>query len=306
MSTSQVKEYLKEMRDKVKSLIKQEKWQDAHKLCIQILNNDPDNIAFIRLKNRIEKKVQKINVKAIKNDMALLKPLYREKKYEELLENLKELEPYIQFYPPLKKFIIKVQQKYSENVHNKQKHYYEDQVKHIKELIEKKQFQKAIRDAQKLRILKVKEDELKKLIDDLRTKWIDHELAKNKELLSSDKYEDILLKLHKIAKIDHSNAKLKRLIEQFKKKNAKHNIESRKEFLHEGFAKLKQLMKKKKYVTAQKVAREIIDIKPKSRKAHHYLKKAQRKSSKSSEKMIYKQMADSRKKLKSADKVVKI
>jgi hypothetical protein len=95
MNDKEKKGTLKGAYDKIKTLMEEERWQEAHRACIELLRFDPDNIKTIRLKNKIEKNVKNINVKAIEDDLESLKPLWKEKKYKEILEHLKGLEPYI-------------------------------------------------------------------------------------------------------------------------------------------------------------------------------------------------------------------
>src|SRR5690606_15707829 len=70
-----------------------------------------------------------------------------------------------------------------------------------KQLMGQHEYQEAIRAAQKLRITKVHEKEVKKLILEIKNRWISHEIEANKKLLQSDKYEDALLKAQQIKKL---------------------------------------------------------------------------------------------------------
>lgn len=192
---------LSEALQRIKNLINQEKWLDAHRACLEILRFDPENLKIIRLKNKIEKQVKKINIQAIKQDLKNIQPLWKEKKYDELLEHLKELEPYRRDYKPLDDFIKKVQKAYIAEVGEQRKEYFSDELKHIDILLKEHKYQEAIRTAQKLRITNVNNAEVKKKVTEIKKEWVDHELKTNGKLLNSDKFEDALLKAQQIKKL---------------------------------------------------------------------------------------------------------
>lgn len=298
MKEQENKMILKDAYKKIKQLIAEEKWLDAHRACLEILRFDPDNIKIIRLKNIVEKKVRKINVKAIKEDLKKLKPLGKKGKYEELLEHLKELEPYVPDYPPLKKIIAKAQNEYKKIVTEKQKNYFFEEIENIKDLLKKKKYQEALRNAEKLRILKMNEKEVREWITKIRTTWIDNELKLNEALLKSSKYEDILIFLQKIKRIYPEYEKLNRIIDSFKKKNKEFQIEQKKDFIYIGIEKTRTLIQLKKYEKAVQAAREILDIDPENSQAKRLHLLASKKESKQMNRELVKQMTGSSREMK--------
>ncbi len=298
MKKQETKTVLKDAIKKIKQLIAEEKWLDAHRACIEILRFDPDNIKIIRLKNVIEKNVKKNNVKAIKEDLKKLHPLWEQKKYEKLLEHLKDLEPYIPDYPPLKKYILKVRDAYKKTIEIKQKKYVERELEQIKKLIEQKKYQEAIRNAEKLRIQKFSEEEIKNWIKKIRLFWVENELKKHETLLGSDKYEDIQLFLQKLKKVDPSNEKLDRLMKDAKKKARSYQIEQKRDFIFIGLEKTRTMIQLKKFGKAVKAAREVLNIDPNNIQAKRLFAKASRKESKQIDKAVISLMKINNKEIK--------
>jgi len=193
MAAQDVKIFLKEAMERIKNLMAQEKWAEAHRACLEILRFDPENLQIIRLAGKIEKIVKNLNIKSIKSDIKSLDPLWSEGRYEELLENLKHLEPYIKEYPPLKQLILKAQEGYRKKVVQEQDGYYQEEKKKLEEMIREKKFQDALRDAEKLRLLNLHESELRSITERIKKQWLEDEISQNKILLEGEKYEEILL-----------------------------------------------------------------------------------------------------------------
>lgn len=268
---------LREAVAQIINLLNEEKLVEAHRACLEILRYDPENIKVIKLKNKIEKMVKKINIKTVKNELKELKPLWREKKYEELLAGLIKLEPFISNYPRLKKIILKVKKHYEAQLKNQKENYYQNEIKKINELIKTKKFQQGIDAAEKLRVLKMHENELKKLLSNAHRAWIDDEIDQNKILLQSEKYEDILMFYQKLLKIDATDSRLKQLIDKTKKKYQLYKIDDKREFIYTGIEKIRILYQHKKYEKALAASEEILDIDPKNKPARFFSENSRKK-----------------------------
>ncbi len=298
MKKQEEKMILKDAIKKIKQLIAEEQWLDAHRACIEILRFDPDNIKIIRLKSVIEKNVKKINVRAIKEDLKKLQPLWDQKKYEELLEHLKDLEPYIPDYPPLKKYIMRARDAYRKTVEKEQKVYVRQELEQIKKLIEQNKYQEAIRNAEKLRIQKFNENEVKEWIKKIRSSWVENDLKQHETLLKSKKYEDIQIFLQKLKKIDPSNEKLDQLIKEAKKKAREYQIEQKRDFIFIGIEKTRTMIQLKKYGKAIEAAREILAIDPNNLQVKRLFAKASRKENHQINKDVVSLMKRNNKELK--------
>lgn len=269
---------LREATLQIKLFISEEKLQEAYRACLEILRYDPENIHVIRLKNKIEKKVKKINRKSVKADLAKLKPLWREKKYEELFMNLKKLESFLPDYPHLKTILLRAKKRYDKQFNHRQKRFYHDEIKRIYQLIIDKKFQDAILVNEKLQTLKIHGEALKKLLLYTRQKWIDDELEQNKILLQGEKYEDMLLFLQKLLKIDPNNLRLRHLIEGKKNQYQRYRIDEKREFIYASLEKIRTLYLRKKYEKTVDAAEEILNVDPKNKEANFFWKRALRKT----------------------------
>lgn len=282
----------------IKRLIHEEKWLEAHRACLEILHFDPENLKIIHFKNKIEKKVSKINQKAIKSDLEKLKPLWNEGKYEELLLNLKHLEPYINDYAPLKSFIIKTRRKYNEQLHGTQEKTFQQEIKNVHELVKQKKFADALRTAERLRVMDIHGKALKKEIRTIRKAWIEQELDANKTLISGNKYEDILFFYQGLLKIDSDSEKVKKLIEQTKKNYQAYKIEEKKEFIYKSLEEIKTLFQLKKYEKAYEACSEILEYDPQNKIALKLQKRSESKAQKLIDGEVIDQMISNQKNLR--------
>jgi len=287
MERSQANIMLKEAYDRIMNLMAEEKWREAHRACLEILRFDPDNIKIIRLKNKIERNVKKLNYKAVRDDIDKLDPLWKEKRYEELLIHLKELEPYINDYPPLQKIIIKAEGKYKGQIAEQQEGYFRSEKGRIKSLIEQNNYQEALRSAEKLRLIGLHEDEMKKMISDMRKSWIQEEIERSQALIDSEKYEDILLFYQGLLRIDTKSEVLKKRIANTKKVYEKYKIEQRRETIYKNFEKMRTLFQLKKYDKALEVANENLLLDPYNKDIRKFIKHAKTKE----EKAVFKELA---------------
>jgi len=281
---------LNEATHQIKDLIKKHKWADAHRACLEILRFDPDNLKVLRLKASIERKVKRINIKAIKDDLEKIKPLIKEKKYTEILVHLKTLAPYENDYYPLRKLTRKIEKLYLDQIRGQTKDQNSADLEKTYELLKNNKYQEAIRTAQKLRILKFNESKIKQLISKIKKNWINYELKQSKTLLESEKFEDILLNLQRIKKIDPKSIKIEKLINSINKKYQQFKIMEKKDFIYRGLEKTRTLIQLKEYEKAIIALDEILNIDPSNNKAKYMKVLAARKFSRNINKEVETQM----------------
>ncbi len=289
---------LSEAYQKIKELMAEEKWSDAHRACLEILHFDPENIKIIHIKNKIEKIVKKINKKAVKDDIKKLHPLFAQHKYREYLLNLKQLEPYLPDYPPLEKIILRATKKYEEELHGEQEITYQSENKRIAGLLKESKYQEAVLSAEKLRVMGIREEELKKLLADARAQWINNEIENNKTLLGGKKFEDMLLFYQRLLKIDPDSERVKNLIEQTKKVYQAYRIDEKKEFIYKSLEQIRTLHQLKKYEKASEACAEVLEVDPKNQSALNFQMQSQKKAQNLIDDEVITQMLNNQKKLK--------
>lgn len=263
---------IQEAHKKIQELIKGKKWLEAHRACLEVLRFDPENISVIHLKNKIEKKVKAINKKAVKADIAKLQPLWNEKKYKELLVNLKQLEPYINEVPKIKTLILSAKKKYEKEMQGELEENYQNETKKTEELLKEKKFREALIWTEKLRVAGIHRPDVMKLVSSIRDNWIAEELNTNKQLTEGQKYEDILLFYQKLLLIDPSSVKVKKLMGETKKRYQVSRIEEKKEFISKSLREIKTLMETEKYEKAEEACLEVLQYDPSNKNALRFKK----------------------------------
>ena len=280
----------------IKQLIDEQKWAEAHVACLEVLRYDPENLQAIRYKSQIEKAVKKINIRAVKSDLKSLKPLWKEKKYEDLLFNLKKLDPYIVDYPKLKNIMVKAENAYREKLANEQNDYYKSEYYNVNDLIKAELYEQAYDRAQKLLQLFVRNNDTQKLLTKIKQNWINNELKQHAALLNSKKFDDISFFLQSLLrKIDNKSQHLLELIEKYKNRAHEEKLLEQKDFIFEGLEKVKTLLQLKKFDKAETAAKEVLAIDPANPEAKVLLKRAQKKLDTELEKTLIDQIKKSNK-----------
>jgi len=294
MTGDEAKKIIKDAMDRINALISMEKWKEAHRACLEILRFDPENIKVIRIKNKIEKIVRKINIKTLKDDVAKLDHLWKEKNYESLLENLKKLEPYAIDYPNIRKLYILAQKKYNSQLLERQEQYIHDELLHMNALAVESKYDEAVKLGEKLRAFRIKEDKIINILKSLRKQWIEHEIVTHRGLTDSEKYEDILLFYQGLLRIDSKYEKVRKLMERAKKSYQTYKIQQKREFIYKQMDKIKTLFQLKRYEQVMNMTEELLEIDPLNKESRFFFKKAKRKAEAIADREIYKQMKKSR------------
>lgn len=303
MRPEEAKKVVKDAIDEIKGFMRVQKWKEAHRACLEILRFDPENIKIIRLKNKIEKAVRKINRSSIEQDLRNLQPLWKEKKYEELLEYLKKLQPFAVDVPKISGLIIKAGKEYKKQLIAQQEQYIEQEIKEINALSEALKFAEAVKAADKLLSAQFDEARIRSLLRRLKKDWIEYELQRNIGLTDGEKYEDILLFYQGLLHIDGKSEKVKKLIEITKKKYQIYRVQQRRELIYKQMEKIKTLYQMGRYEQVMDLTEEILGVDPQNKEAKFYLVKAGRKAGKTLDREIFRQMKNARARLKADMKV---
>ena len=81
----------------------------------------------------------------------------------------------------------------------------------------------------------IHDNEIKRLIQNIKNSWIENEIKENETLLNSQKFEDILFFYQKLQKIDPKSEKLANTIVQTKKAYKTFKIDEKKEFIYKSW-----------------------------------------------------------------------
>lgn len=297
MTPEDYHKFLETGYNKITTLIEEGKWAEAHQACLEILLSDDENTKALKWKKKIEKKVHTINKRAIKTDLHNLKPLLKEKKYEEYLINIKKLEPYSKDYPHLKKILAKAKQKYEQYIQGKQLEPYLKEIKKIKDLFHAKNYETAWKTAEELKKFFLHSQILEKLMKKIARKLVKQKIKKYKKFLKSNNHEEILIFYHQLLEIDPDFKKLKKLFTKAKIRFDLYQFKEKKLLLKEALKKIKFFYREGEYEKTLELCKEILKIAPKNHQTKKYFYKTQKKQNKMINQEIIEQMESEEKKL---------
>lgn len=274
---------LKDFEEQVQTLIKEEKWADAYKVCNKILSYDSENIKFIKLRKQIENEVANINQKAISEELAKIEYLIKEGKYAEYLKAIAPLQTFANNYPEIGKKILKAKKLLDAQYEKKRNDVFNEVAGEIKN---KADFSTILPKLNTLYKLGIKQSEIKKLESKAISDYIDKQIKENQGLIKSQKFEDIIIFLLKLKKLDNKNAKVLSLINSTKKNYKSYKIESKKDYIFKTIEEIKTLYIRKKYDLCIVLCERLLDLDENSEIAKKYKEKATKKANKASDRKI--------------------
>lgn len=274
---------LKDFEEQVQTLIKEEKWADAYKVCNKILSYDNENIKFIKLRKQIEKEVENINRKAIKEELLKIENLIKEEKYADYLKAIAPLQSFVNIYPEIGKKIVKAKKLLDAQYERKRNAVFEEVSKEIKN---KADFNEVLPKLNTLYKLGIKQSEVKKLEKKAISDYINKQLKENQGLIRSQRFEDIIIFLLKLKKLDPNNSTVQSLISNTKKNYQSYKIESKKDYIFKTIEEIKTLYIRKKYDLCIVLCERLLDLDENSEIAKTYKTKATIKANKASDRKI--------------------
>lgn len=261
----------------IEALINEGKLKEAYVLCNKLLLNFPENGKIRNLQKKIEKTVYEQNVKVVKKDLENIKPLWKEKKYKEIVEKLTALKQYVPGYAPVERDLLKSKKLYSEQLMSEQKVAIEDYIRNIEKLISESKFQDAVMDSKKL-LSKIPGHERVVLLEKkARDLLVIQKLKENDSLLKSENFKEIEAFLSDLLKVNPESNKLKVLLEKASKKETVALSYEKKDFAFQSIEYIKVLMQKKKWDKAIQALLELLKVEPNNLAALEMLDRARAK-----------------------------
>ena len=261
----------------IETLIKEGDLKTAYSVCNKLLLNFPENGKIRSLQKKIEKTVYEQNLKIVKSELDTLKPLWKEKRYKEIVEKLESLKSYVPGYGPIEKDLFKAKKLYRDQLIEGQKLAVDDYVKNIEKLIAENKFQEAIVESKKF-LAKIPGHEkvvlLEKKAKDL---FVVQKLKENEFLLKSDKFDEIEVLLKELIAVNPESGKLKLLLEKASKRQTVALSYEKKDFVFQSFEHIKILAQKKKWEKTIDALIELLKVDPGNMNALELLDKARSK-----------------------------
>lgn len=268
--------YLKQIEQKIHSLLSEKRLKESYNLCKSVLEQNPGNRVFEKLKKRIEEAIVHENEKLIERKLKEVKKLWKEEKYADILTILKELLRIDPENRKLKKEYDKVQKAYLKKTEELKSQFKERQSERLNKILD--DFPDRLpNELITLEMNNPGNKTVQDLAKQFREKLISKKLNEKKELLKSDKYDVIQNFLEDLKKIEKENPMIKKMEKEVDRRKRDTMLEEKGEFVYGGSKHLDTLMKLKKYDKALQVAKEILAVDPNNKAANKILKKAERK-----------------------------
>jgi tetratricopeptide (TPR) repeat protein len=277
---------LKEYENQVKSLMIEEKWAEAYKICNKILSYDPENTTFIKYRNRIEKEVRNVNKRAITNELLRLEKLIKEKNFEQYLREIAPLQTYVTDFPEIGEKIVHAKKMLDKQYKEKRDRAFQEIADEIKQKGDSVDYETTLQKLENLYKLDIRQNEVLALEKKVKKSYIKQQIELNKGLIESNRFEDIIIFLLKLKKLDPQNAQVNSVINRIKNIYQRYKIENKQDFIFKTVEEIKTLYITKKYELCMELCERVIEIDPTNSMANKYYKSASRRANSQSIKKI--------------------
>lgn len=289
---------IKQAFEKIDEFREEGKFREAYSVCLEILEADPENTKAIKLSKKIESEIREAGIKAIKENIKSLEPLWTQGKYEELTEAYRRLYELAPNYEPLLELMAKAEGKLREKLARQKEKFTENFEKELLKMLEEEKFQDLIIKSSQTEAAYPSNKKIKEVGRKMRVKVAEKELEKAKPLLESRNYSKIIEFLEKLKKIEPTYKEPEKLIIKYKRKGLTNLTDEQREFVYRGISHTKTLLQLKKYESAEELIGEVLQTDPENKKAKSLLKKAQRKAKRKIQKEVVEKMREAAKGLK--------
>lgn len=268
--------YIKQGLGVVRILIKQGDLQNAFNACQELLNVNPYHRRLQRYLRKIQKLIIKSNEKKINDDIAVTMHLWKENRFEELLEIYAKLYKYAPQYRKLAKLIEKANAKLSSQQKNMRADFLKKALAAIAGLIKEKRFGDTIQACNELLSIDPLNSAAQEYLKETKTKLVEQKLRENERLIDSTEFDRALEFYNALLSIDPENQKVKRLALHTKEHLAEREMIAARIHLNESIKRMKQLFREGEYEKAVEACEEIERLDPKNFSARIFKKKARR------------------------------
>lgn len=268
--------YFQQAEQKVRRLLQEKKYKEAHVLCKNYLQEYPFEKIFLKLKDEIEEGVAENNQHFIMEKIDQLKPLIKEEKYPEVLEELKKL---LQIDPNNKKAVKlyrQIQSDYQKQIQKIQEDFNRSQETRLEELLNKNP-QALLQELFILENNNPGNPSVFALTAKFRDRLIAQKIKEKEDLIYSEKYDAINHFVEELNQIDKKNPRIAEIVKISQSRQHFSQLHEKEEFIYRGEKHIDTLMKLKKYDKAIKAANEILAVDKQNKRIGKLLEKARQK-----------------------------
>lgn len=265
--------YIIQAKQNIISLISENKLEKAYKLCEEFLNRFPEESVFSDLKDDIAERAEEENERAVKEKIESIEELWDQKKYVEILKELKPL------------FVIAPNNKKLTDLYQKAQKEYKKQIEKQEEIFEKEQrekFDELLKSNPNQLLFEISELErgnsqnanMKAFLKEYKSKIIASKIKDKRELLESNDYTSIRSFIKEISSIDPGAKELIEVQKKLMQKVNEEQVDQKKEYIYKNSQHLNELFKLGKYDKAIQVAKEILRLDSDNKRVKNILEKA--------------------------------
>lgn len=258
----------------VKNLVSKGDLAGAMNACQELLKVNPYDKGVHKYLEEIQERILKENEKKVDADIESTMHLWKEGRFDELMQIYSKLYQYAPNHSRLIKLIQKLQEKMTEGQKESQKDFLQKAINAIKGVINNGQFGDAIQACNEFLSLDPLNKEGKELLLDAKNRLIDQKLEENARVVEGADFERAFQFYDTLLAINPDNEKVKRL-----KETAKSHLGGQKELagkihFNESIDRMKQLFDTKEYEKVLEACEEILRIDAGNMTAKIFMQKA--------------------------------
>lgn len=290
--------YIRQGIESAKILIKNRNYSKAIELIVELLETEPNQKMCIKLLFEVKRKWNKEKKRIVKESLRRIEPLWKQKKYNDLLRIYRSLNEFYPDYRKTEKGLEKLKTIFNKRRQIEEKKFLQKGWTKISELWKEKNYKDTIKACNEYLEIDPSDVRVIKIDSKARKKYIDKKLEMGKNLLERKDYRNLLNLYEKLLRIFPEYSKLHKLIfkckifmakEAEKRKNAHVNLE---------IGKINQMYKKGYYNDAIQKYQELMQINPQNRQIKKIFEKIAKAEKKIIEKTLIDQMINASRQMK--------
>ncbi len=263
--------------DLIKRTIKDGQLASAHQMIETYLVTNHNDIRAIKLRESLRKKIYKQNVKKVRAGIQKSKPLWKEKKYSQLLDLYLQLQQFAPKYAPLEKQISKAYKKLSAEEKKTSNSVFSNIENTIKAYLETNNYKEALDLLTSTLSKDSKNPALNKLFLDTKRKIIDLKLTDNKNKINNADVQSAYDFIKELYQIEPSYYKIQKLYFKYYKKLKDYYSSKKEIFEKDAKRQIKILFNTKEYEKTITACKELQRAYNESKFAKQYIQKSKNK-----------------------------
>lgn len=241
-----------------------ENFQAAYKLCLKVLEIVPDDENVLSLKRKIEDAVENYNIHLIDKQIDSLQHLWKEERYQEIVNALQELYKVAPHYGRLEKLLAEAEEKFRDQMGNKMKDSLKNYENELDQLFSQGFYTEAIEKINATEKIHPKEEKLRKIHLSIKDRIIGKKLKEKETLMNSDKYEEIVNFLYRLNYLHPSSKKVQKFLRKYRKELLNSQLEGKRDFIFRSKENIKNLILLEKYEFAIEACEDLLKIDPRN------------------------------------------